>query len=133
VVACWYRWCGGGIGLELRGFNLYVGQTLSSSRSNAHNRWRELQCVCFRMFSLGVSHLTALAKQLLWRQSMASNPRTDKIYARRDLGYYAGFVFILLCPPPSSASERVQPTKQLGLAGLIRPINHHNGFNSPYV
>src|SRR6185437_7594123 len=80
-----------------------------NSRSNVHNRRHEPQFVCLRRSGLSVSQLTAPAKQLLRRQSMASGHGTNRVSARRDLANYLDLVFITPCPPPSGAGEHFQP------------------------
>src|SRR6185437_9823703 len=85
-----------------------------NSRSNVHNRRHEPQFVCLRRSGLSVSQLTAPAKQLLRRQSMASGHGTNRVSARRDLGNYPDLVFITPCPPSPGAGEHFQPTDRLG-------------------
>src|ERR1700744_2921325 len=86
---------------------------LWNRRSHIHNGRHELRPVSIRARDLSFSQLTSPAKQLLWRQSVASRYSTDRIPTRRDRRDTPRLVLITPCPPTSNAGKHFQPPDRL--------------------
>jgi hypothetical protein len=61
---------------------------------------------------------------------VASSYGTDRISARRDLGYNPGLIRITPCPPPPSAGEHFQPPDRLSDSIMVSVHSKPNGPNS---
>src|ERR1700722_10072283 len=103
----------------------------NSRRSHIRNRRHELKPVSIRTRGLSFSQLTSPAKQLLWRQSVASSYSTDRIPTRRDLRHNPSLLLITPFPPPSSAGKHFQPPDMLSVRIMVSVHSKPNDQTRP--
>jgi hypothetical protein len=89
----------------------------------------KLQFFRFRMPCRRFPQLAAPAKQLLWRQPMASGHGTDRVTARNDFCNNPCLVFAAPPPPTTGAGEDFQPPHRLRDSTMHRVHSKPNGQN----